>query len=275
MAESSQAHSLPADAGRADIHCHILPALDDGAEDLEMSVAMARLAAEDGTTDLAATPHANYQFAFSPERNRELKAQLEARLDGKLRLHLGCDFHLSIENIQDALQNFGKYSLNGGRYLLVEFPDPFHPPAHERGLAQLIEAGYVPVLTHPERNRVFQTHTRLISDFIRLGCIVQVTGGAFLGSWGRAAQKNAEELLSHDLVHVIASDGHAPRNRSPRLAEAAARIAELRDEAVANALSRDNPQAILRNQELAYHPRPAPESKKTSLLARLGLAGRS
>src|SRR5487761_1018268 len=120
LADSSQASSAAAEPGRADIHCHLLPGLDDGAEDIEMSLA----AAADGTTDLAATPHANYQFPFFPERNRELLAELECRLAGRLRLHLGCDFHLSYENIHDALEHRGKYNLNGGRYLLVEFPDP-------------------------------------------------------------------------------------------------------------------------------------------------------
>ncbi len=261
--------------GRADIHCHLLPGLDDGALDLETSLAMARIAIEDGTTDLAATPHANFQFDFSPERNRELKAELESRLEGKLRLYLGCDFHLSIENIQDAAAHFGKYSLNGGRYLLVEFPDPFPPAAHEDGLRQLLEAGYVPVLTHPERNRVFQNTPRLIDDFVRLGCVVQVTAAAFLGDWGRAAQKMAEDLLRRDLVHAIASDGHSPRGRAPRLAEAAGRIAQLRELGLADVLSCGNPQAMLRNQDLPYHPRPSESRKKPGLLARLGFAARN
>ncbi len=260
-------HGETDESGFADIHCHILPGLDDGAENAEVSFAMAQLAIEAGTRDLAATPHANYTFHYDPERNASLRGELQARIDselgGGLRLHIGCDFHLTYENIQDAIANYGKYSLDGGRYLLVEFPEVFAPDGMEQALLQLLDANYVPVLTHPERNPTFQIHADLLARYVRLGCVAQITGSSYLGGFGRQAQRAAEEYLKRELVHVIASDGHGIRGRRPILSEAAGRIVSLSGEAVAQALSRDNPLAILHNQaSLPYYPSPEAHKKK-------------
>src|SRR6202142_3401437 len=105
-----------------DIHSHVLPGLDDGARSLEQSIAMIRIAAETGTTDLVASPHANLEFHFDPERVEERLAELE-KAGGGVRLHRGCDFHLYFDNIHDALAHPTKYTINHKGYLLVEFPD--------------------------------------------------------------------------------------------------------------------------------------------------------
>src|SRR5579875_3119094 len=106
-----------------DIHHHLLFGLDDGAKDLDTAVAMAEMAAEDGITHVVCTPHANSHYHFDPAVNRERLAQLQARVEGKLTLGLGCDFHLSFENIDAARAHPEKYTINGKKYLLVEFAD--------------------------------------------------------------------------------------------------------------------------------------------------------
>ncbi len=275
MKEESAQNGIPRERGFADIHCHILPGLDDGAENAEISFAMAQLALEAGTCDLAATPHANYTFHYDPERNARLRSELQARINrelgGGLKLHIGCDFHLTYENIQDAIRNYGKYSLDGGRYLLVEFPEVFAPDGMEQALLQLLDANYVPVLTHPERNPTFLIHTELLARYIKLGCVTQITGSSYLGGFGRQAQRAAEEYLKRELVHVVASDGHGIQGRRPMMAEAAGRIASLSGEAVAQALSRDNPRAILQNQpSLPYYPKPETHKKKKYFAWRRG-----
>src|SRR5437868_12960907 len=104
-----------------DIHCHILPGLDDGPTRFEEAVQMVRLACESGTTDVVATPHANVQYNFNPEQIAMKTAELLAATDHVVTIHTGCDFHLSPANIHDALSNPTKYTINHGRHLLVEF----------------------------------------------------------------------------------------------------------------------------------------------------------
>jgi protein-tyrosine phosphatase len=248
--------------GFVDIHCHILPGLDDGPEELESSIEMAQVASACGTTDLVATPHSNYQWGYEVDRIEQLLGELRQVTGNVPHLTRGCDFHLSYENIQDALVHPRKYSINGGRYLLVEFPDFFNIDAMETALNQLIGVGLVPVLTHPERNPVFQQNREVIPRYIRLGCIVQITAGVFKLEWGNTALKAAEDLLSREWVHVIASDGHSPNRRSPRLDEAFEAVRERQGEPVARALLSDNPRAIVQDEELTYLPEVS-ERKKT------------
>src|SRR6185369_3231048 len=144
-----------------DIHSHILWGLDDGAKTLEQSLAMLKLAAESGTTDIVATPHANSRYNFQPEvvaaRIEEAAGQVTSP-----RIHRGCDFHLSYDNVQAAMENPAKYAIDGGNYLLVEFPDT-RLSGMTRVLTTLIDCGLTPIMTHPER----QTQLREIpEDFV-------------------------------------------------------------------------------------------------------------
>src|ERR1700737_816953 len=118
-----------------DIHCHILPGIDDGAKTFEESISMARVAAASGTTDIVATPHANQRYRFDPEVIEE-KVEILRRAVGELvRIHVGCDFHLSAMNIHDALENPTKYAINHRSYVLVEFSDLLIPPTSAEILA--------------------------------------------------------------------------------------------------------------------------------------------
>jgi len=120
-----------------DIHCHPLPAIDDGAESLEESVAMMRMAAEDGITHTVATPHCNYRYTFDPELNRQKAAELQAAVGDVPKILLGCDFHLSYENVQDLLNNRAHFTINGSSYVLVEFAEHFIPQQFEQVLYEV------------------------------------------------------------------------------------------------------------------------------------------
>jgi len=139
-----------------DIHSHVLFGLDDGARTLEESVAMLRMAAEHGTTDLVATPHANLTYRFEPQRIAERLAKVEEAAGGVLRLYTGCDFHLSFENIQDAIEYPRKYTIHQKNYLLVEFSELLIFKNTDEIFARLRDAGMIPVITHPERNVLFR-----------------------------------------------------------------------------------------------------------------------
>src|SRR5947209_1870048 len=142
-----------------DIHCHILPGVDDGARDWETSLAMCRMAAKDGIRHIVATPHANEEFVYDRERLQatldELRQHIAAdEAAASLNLSLGCDFHLSFENFSDAIQHPERYCIEGTKYLLIEFSDYVIPQNTGELFRQLGDEGITPIITHPERNAI-------------------------------------------------------------------------------------------------------------------------
>ena len=240
-----------------DLHSHILPGLDDGPQTLEESVAMVRLAAEKGTTDLVATPHASPQYGFQPELIEEKLAELALASGHVLRLHRGCDFHLYFENIQDALAHPARYTINHQRYLLVEFSDLAIAATAQEVFARLQEAGIIPVITHPERNLLLHQKLEQLRNWVEGGCLLQVTAQSFLGRFGARPRNFSRELMKRNLVHFVASDAHDSQDRTPRLDEAYAHIAEKFGEARAERLFVINPRAALAGDPLPAECEPA------------------
>jgi protein-tyrosine phosphatase len=233
-----------------DIHSHVLWGMDDGAETLEDSLAMARMAFEHGTTDLIATPHANLYYKFDPELIATRLADLNQRLAGSPRLFSGCDFHLSFENIQDSIANPRKYTLNQGRYLLVEFSELLVFTNTADILGRLLEAGMIPVVTHPERNGLLRQRIESIAEWVSAGTRVQVTSQSLLGLFGSKAREFSRDLLDRRLVHFIASDAHDCERRTTRLDDAYAWIKKEYGEATAEELFVTNPRATLTSEEI-------------------------
>jgi protein-tyrosine phosphatase len=233
-----------------DIHSHVLYGVDDGARTLEDSVAMVRMAAANGTTDLVATPHANTEYRFDPQIIQERLAEIGAASGNVLRLHTGCDFHLSYDNIQDAIANPRKYTINQQRYLMVEFSDMliFHNTAEI--FSRLQDAGMTPVITHPERNGLLRQRLDQIAEWVQNGARIQVTAQSLLGGFGRRAAEFSKTLLDRKLVHFLASDAHDCERRPPRLDLAHAWMKEHHGEARADALCITNPKATLTGESL-------------------------
>jgi protein-tyrosine phosphatase len=209
-----------------DIHSHILPGVDDGAKTLEDAVAMSKIAAESGTTDIVATPHANSQFTFDPELIDRKIADLQAIAGPMPRIHRGCDFHLTVENIHDALAQPSKYTINHKRYLLVEFSDVLIPKSTPEIFDRFQAVGITPVVTHPERNALLQIRMDQLQSWVENGCLVQVTAQSLLGCFGRTARRTAIQLFQRNLVHFIASDAHDTKHRPPVLNAAYAYVAK-------------------------------------------------
>lgn len=234
-----------------DVHSHILHGLDDGAADFDVSLAMVRLAAEWGTTDLVASPHANLEFKFDPELVEDRLVKLrEAAGTACPRLYYGCDFHLSFDNIQDAVAHPTRYTINHGRYLLVEFSDLVIFPNTTEIFARLLDAGMIPVITHPERNTLLQQRLPKLREWAGMGCLLQVTAQSFTGRFGKRAHRFSRTLLEEDLIHVVASDAHDTKHRPPDLGEAYGWLRKERSERVAEALCVRNPGAIIRSEPL-------------------------
>jgi protein-tyrosine phosphatase len=246
-----------------DIHSHVLYGLDDGAKTIEDSVAMVRMAAESGTTDLVATPHANPKYRFDPALIKERLAEVSEASGNALRLHAGCDFHLSYDNIQDAIEHPEKYTINHHRYLLVEFSDLLIFNNTAEIFSRLQDAGMTPVITHPERNGLLRQRVELIAGWVASGACVQVTGQSLLGEFGRRAAEFARVLLDRQLVHFLASDGHDCEHRPPRLDRAHAWVKEQYGEALAESLCVSNPRAALAGDPLeAADAAPTPSPRK-------------
>jgi protein-tyrosine phosphatase len=228
-----------------DIHSHILWGLDDGAKTFEESVAMAQMAADRGTTDIVATPHADDHFTYNPELVTARIAELRAALKDKIRIHRGCDFHLSANNIQAALVNPQEYTINEGPYLLVEFSEVFIPPTTTDLFRDFLSVGTVPIITHPERNPVLQKRTDLLESWLDLGCLIQVTALSLSDRFGRRAQDATSHLLARNMVQIIASDGHDLEHRPPRLDQAREELTTRFGSQFADTVLEHNPRAVL------------------------------
>jgi len=233
-----------------DIHTHILPGVDDGAKSLEMAIVMCTMAAADGVTHIVATPHSNDVYRYDRKAHENALETLRKELNGTVQLSLGCDFHMSYDNIVALRKNPAEFCIGGSNYLLVEFSDFGISRQILTTLEEFLDFGVVPIITHPERNRVLQSKPELVVDMAAIGCVVQVTASSFTGFWGSGPKKISEWLLKKGAVHVLASDGHDPERRKPILSEGRDAVAAIAGEAVANLLVSENPQAIVDGRNL-------------------------
>jgi len=233
-----------------DIHCHILPNVDDGSKSWDISLQMCRMAQNDGIKHIVATPHANSKYTYDREALSARLDELSRKLGPGLTFSLGCDFHLSFENISDALVHPTRYTISGTNYLLVELSDFSVPPSISQTLERLSNAGLVPIITHPERNPILQRNQGQVLEWATNGYLIQVTANALTGRWGQKAQDMAVWLLKRSAVHVIATDAHDLDSRPPILSKARDAAAKILDESRAQALVHDNSHAIVSGRPL-------------------------
>jgi protein-tyrosine phosphatase len=239
-----------------DIHCHLLPEVDDGPKSWDVSVEMCRMAAADGIEHIVTTPHANERYHYDREYLSRLVTRLQELVGPVPRISLGCDFHLSYENMQDALVNPGNYIIEGTNYLLVEFSNYSISEQIDNFFGMLGSSGITPIITHPERNPILQKNPQRVLQWIELGCAVQVTAGVVTGSWGDRAWRAAKWLFERDAVHMLASDAHDTQRRVPILSSARDASEEFCEASVAKMLVDANPRAVIEGKPLPYFPTP-------------------
>jgi protein-tyrosine phosphatase len=214
------------------------------------------MAAADGVTHQVATPHANDRYHYDREYLKGLVAHLQELIGDSLRLSLGCDFHLSYDNLQAVLANPARYAIEGSHYMLVELSNYSVPQQTTDCFMQLGDRGITAIITHPERNPILRESLQRVVEWAEQGCVIQVTGSALTGFWGDRTRRAAQWLLEHDAVHVLATDAHDTEKRVPVLSAARDAAAEICGVDVAEALVEGNPQAIIQSQPLPYFPRP-------------------
>ena len=231
-----------------DLHCHILPGIDDGAPDLDTALEMARVAVADGITITACTPHI-HPGAYDNE-GPGIKAAilaLQDKLDEAgipLKLVCGADVHIDVD-LPEGLRSGRIARLNDTDYFLFEPPHHVAPPRLEEVVFDVMAQGWRPILTHPERLSWIEDHYEIMVRLAQRGVLMQVTGGSVEGRFGKRPRYWAERMLDEGLVHILATDAHNLRNRRPELSPARDAVAERLGEAEAVAMVDTRPAGIL------------------------------
>ena len=254
-----------------DLHCHILPGLDDGARDLDQAVEMARIAHEDGIETIVATPHLfNGSFAYDDlgvfeEKRALLEGALTAR-NIPLKVLSGAEVHITHDLVAAVRRHRERLVLAGGSYIFVEFPHDHVFQGVKDLFFELMSERVTPIIAHPERNTAFARFPKLLFDLVEMGALAQANGGSLLGRYGPDSEGAVLRFLELNLVHFISSDGHNTHSKPPRLAAAAERAAAVVGREKASALVRDNPRAVIEDREIPFHPEPVlPEGKERTL----------
>lgn len=226
-----------------DLHCHILPGIDDdGPSRLEAVLEMARIAADDGIRQIVATPHLK-ETIHPPERIRGLVSSFNDALRAnaiQLEVFAGAEVGsmLNASLLPD-------YTLNGSNYILLEFPHSHLPQNAAEIVFNAVLAGLVPIVPHPERNPSVVRRPDLLFDLVGAGALIQVTAGSLVGDFGPEAKMCGQYLLENDLVHFLATDAHSPGWRRPVLTLGVKAAARIVGEAAARRLVTDNPASVL------------------------------
>lgn len=202
-----------------DIHSHILPHVDDGSEDMEMSIEMARMYLESGIKTVIATPHyIEGSIVTSVDNNRATLEELKKELDKvglDLEIFLGNEVFISMNLIKDIEE--GRLStLNGTRYILIELPMFDIPLYVENIIYELLLKGYIPIIAHPERNTKIIEDPNILYEYIVKGALAQLNLPSLEGKNGSKSKKTAEILLQNHMIHFVGTDAHTNRGRSPK-----------------------------------------------------------
>ena len=213
-----------------DLHCHLLPAVDDGAQNLEESLAMAEKAVEQGITHILCTPHHNNgKYCNQKKKVIPLVATLQKELDKRnlpLVLLEGQEVRITGELLEALHRDELLFTDLNDTYLLIEFPTLEVPLYAKNHFFELLKLGKIPVIVHPERNTYFAKDPNRLLPYLEMGCLTQLTAPSYLGRFGKEIQKTAKKMVKYNLVQMIASDAHGVERRSFCLKECYEQIAK-------------------------------------------------
>jgi protein-tyrosine phosphatase len=229
-----------------DIHCHILPGIDDGAKDMDEALALIYLAVADGVTRIVVTPHLHFgRFEnYLPVIQASFLALQQAVGEAGIVIELAYAAEVRFDSeilsllTRQQLPLYGSY--NNQQFMLLEFPHSHIPAGSDILVKHLLKQNITPVIAHPERNRDLLKSPDKIKPFVRLGCWFQVTASSITGHFGEECQTLALSYIEQDFIHIIASDAHNLKRRPPVLSEARSKISAMFGEAKAQQLFYDN-----------------------------------
>ncbi len=233
-----------------DIHSHILPGIDDGAENFETSMDMLRAAWNDGIREIILTPHNKpSHHNAGPEKISLLIKELRNKAQGE---GIGMAFHMGNEmyygsDMTERLEERRALTMAGSAYVLVEFGMGDDPDHIRYGLYEVLSHGYHPILAHVERYGRMLMKTERVEDLVRMGCYIQVNAGSVMGCFGFGAKQFTRRLLSQGLVHFVATDAHDMGKRRPALLECAEYVGRKYGEEYAKRLFKENPRRVIQN----------------------------
>ncbi len=255
-----------------DIHCHILPEVDDGSRSLNESIEMALIAKEQGIKKIVNTSHYHPDFRY--KKGEELLKELED-FNNVLKENM-IDIEVLIGNeiyyTKDLIKEIDEldfYTLNNSRYILIELPPTNFPTDLCNIVYELKEKNYIPVFAHVERYREVQENPELIYDIINAGAIIQINSHSILGKSGKELQRTCDTLISRNMVHVVGTDAHRSKRRTPIFLDAYQYVLEKYSKEVADNLFIKNNNAIINNEDLNLTRPSKEEVKKKGFFKRL------
>ncbi len=236
-----------------DLHTHLLWDWDDGPDDRAQARTMCRIAEKDGTTAICLTPHvfrmSRHDNDLGLLRQRMVEFDAEMRDAGiPIEFHWGAEVFVHAEVVR-AIELY-RFTIDETSYVSLEFAAEGVPVGAANMLAQLMSKGFVPIISHPERNRGFMARPELLFEFVSMGCVAQLTAGSLTGELGREVRTAAGQFLVNNLVHIIASDAHRAIGRPPGLSRAVEAASKIVGESKARAMVTEIPRAILENKAL-------------------------
>jgi protein-tyrosine phosphatase len=261
-----------------DLHTHFLWDWDDGPDDRAQALTMCRIAEKDGTKAVCVTPH-----IFRANRHGDdlgVLSQRMAEFHDRMResgvdieFHWGAEVFVHAEVVR-AIEKYG-FTVDETSYVFLEFGAGGVPVGAAGMLSQLMSKGFVPIISHPERNRGFAARPELLFEFVSMGCVAQVTAASLTGELGREVRATAGLFMVNNLVHIIASDAHRPLGRPPGLGRAVEAASKIVGESKARAMVTEVPRAILENKALPDWGEPQnPLGRKTWTQRLIGMPRR-
>lgn len=231
-----------------DIHTHVLPGVDDGAQSMEASLQMLANAVASSVEYLVLTPHCNRPgMGGNADLMRRYKDLCEESHRIPIKLALGAEVHVT-PRLPALLEKNMFPTINESRYLLTEFPTDWEAEAFLPMLKKIRTLGYVPIIAHPERYHGLWQQPALAETWLNAGCHLQLTGGSIIGKYGKNTQKCAAFLLKNGMACCVASDAHGVDHRSNNLLEVQSYLSLYYSRQCANALLWENPMMILRDK---------------------------
>lgn len=236
------------DEGLFDMHCHIVPEVDDGADSLEEALTILQMEYEQGVRTVICTPHFRKKMFETPlsEIRKQFKLLRAAawEMNKELRLYLGCEFHANMEMIPSLKAHRG-YSMAGSRYVLTEFSGSTEASYIRERLYALLSSGYKPIIAHIERYECMRKDMTLAEDLIDMGAFVQVNADSLIGKEGFGTKRYCSKLLQAGNIHFVGSDCHGSKERISRIGEAYDFVCQKAGEEYADTIFKKNPQKIL------------------------------